>query len=135
MRYMLDTNIISYLKNKRSPEVAARFASHDPSELCISSITLSELVYGAYKSSSPEHNMRQIAAVAARIATLPFTSVAAYDAGQIRAELERLGQVIGAYDMQIAAHARSAGLVLVTHNTSEFSRVPNLQIEDWTVLS
>ncbi len=130
LKYMLDTNIIIYTINNRPDHIRALFKRHEE-QICISSVTLGELVFGAEHSEQVERNLYDIEAMTARLAVLPYDNKAAYHFGQIRAELYRLGQPIGPYDMMIAAHARSSGLILVTNNEKEFKRVPGLLIENW----
>lgn len=130
LRYMLDTNTCIFtIKNKPS-HIRDAFNRHH-GRLCISTITLSELIYGAENSLAPERNLSAIEGMAARLEVLPFDSAAASHSGQIRAELKRKGRPIGPYDILIAGHARSIGLVLVTNNTREFARVDGLRLEDW----
>lgn len=131
IRYMLDTNTIAYAKNKRPPSVLARLLQHDPSEICISSITMAELEFGIFNSSKPDQNRLALMLFLSRIEILPFDAKAAYEYGDIRQKLKSSGMLISGNDMLIAAHARSLGLILVTHNTKEFSRVDRLQLEDW----
>jgi tRNA(fMet)-specific endonuclease VapC len=100
--------------------------------MCISAVTLGELVFGAEHSQQVERNLADIEALAARLEVLPLDSKAAYHFGQIRAALYAIGQSIGPYDMLIAGHARASGLILVTNNISEFERVPGLLLENWT---
>jgi tRNA(fMet)-specific endonuclease VapC len=100
-------------------------------ELCISSVTLVELHYGAEKSARRLENLEAIEQFSARLEVLPFSPKAAAHYGQIRARLEREGRPVGAYDMLIGAHARSEGLVLVTNNRREFERMDGLQVENW----
>lgn len=132
MKYMLDTNIIVYARNNRPEQYLKRLREMDPTDLCISAITLAELEYGASKSSKPDQNRLALALFLAPITKLHFDEAAAKEYGEIRALLERQGQPIGANDLLIAAHAKSAGLILVTNNTREFGRVPGLQTEEWT---
>ncbi len=100
-------------------------------QMCISSVTYMELVYGAERSSNPEHNLRDLEGFAARMDILPYEDSAAIHTGQIRAELASRGTPIGPYDQMIAGHARSQGLIVVTNNTKEFEQVAGLRIEDW----
>lgn len=132
MRYMLDTNICIYAIKHKPPEVIRKFLSHDPSDLCISSITYAELMHGVEKSMAVERNRVAIMMFLSPISILDFDSYAAREYGRIRADLERKGTPIGPMDMLIAAHARAEGLILVTNNTREFERVEELEIEDWT---
>jgi tRNA(fMet)-specific endonuclease VapC len=99
--------------------------------MCISVVTWGELIYGAEKSSHPERNLTDIEEMAARLEIAPFEALAAAHFGQLRAELYRIGKPIGPYDMMIAGHARSMGLILVTNNLKEFERVPGLRVENW----
>ncbi len=101
--------------------------------MCISSITFMELVYGAERSSNPDRNLTSLEGFVARMDVLPLDDSAAVHAGQIRAELDRLGMQIGPYDQLIAGHAGSPGLVLVTNNETEFARVPGLRTENWVL--
>jgi len=130
LRYMLDTNLCIRVLRDRPPSLRARFNAEADS-LCISTIVLTELLHGAAKSARPDHNRREVERFAARLEVLPFDADAAGHAADIRAELERQGQVIGGYDLLIAGHARSHGLVVVTGNLGEFTRVPGLRCEDW----
>ena len=131
IRYMLDTNMIAYAKNRRPLRVLDQLLRHEPSEIAISSITMAELEYGIQNSSRPEQNRIALMMFLAGISILPFGADAALEYGAIRYKLKTQGIIIGGNDMLIAAHARSQGLTLVTHNTREFSRVADLQIEDW----
>ena len=111
--------------------VCRKIYSRIGGELCISSITFTELVYGAKHSSDYEKNIQAVQSLLSGIYILPFDTAAAWEAGDIMAYLARTGQPIGDRDALIAAHARSLSMILVTHNTDEFSRVQNLVIEDW----
>lgn len=130
LRYLLDTNICIYVIKNR-PEPVRQAFNANAARLCISSVTLAELLYGAEKSAKPAHNLSVVEHFAARLDVLPFDDNAASHFGQIRAGLERAGMPIGAYDMMIAAHARSRGLIVVTNNEREFIRVPGLVVENW----
>ncbi len=130
IKYMLDTNILIYTIRKRPKKVRDAFKEYSD-YLSMSAITLGELVYGAEKSAQPARNLADIEALAARVDVLPFDSQAALHFGQVRAELAKAGKPIGPYDLMIAGHARSRGLVLVTNNLREFKRVPGLRLENW----
>lgn len=130
LKYMLDTNIVIYTIKNRPVKVRASFLKNQ-GKMCISSITWGELVYGAERSSLPEKNYRDIEGLSARLETSCFDDHAAEHFGQIKAELYNLRKPIGPYDMQIAGHARALGLILVTNNMKEFSRVPGLRLENW----
>ncbi len=130
--YLLDTDICSYLMKRRHPALIERVQGFAPSELKISVITVYELEFGARRSGRPEIR-RVIEAFLENVEVLPFDSPAARQAGDIRAHLAEAGTLIGAYDLLIGGHARSLGAVLVTNNVKEFSRVPDLRIENWVV--
>jgi tRNA(fMet)-specific endonuclease VapC len=100
-------------------------------QLCISSITLGELFYGAEKSARRSENLAAIENFVARLDVLSFGERAAAHYGQVRAELERAGTPCGPHDMQIGGHARSEGLIVVTNNMREFVRMPGLRVENW----
>lgn len=130
LQYMLDTNICIYVLKNRPAKLRERF-NHLSEQLCISTITLAELLYGVEKSSRPDDNRHAVEQLAARLDVLPFSAAAAVQYGQVRTELETAGRPIGAYDMLIGAHARSAGLIVVTNNLREFERIPGLRTENW----
>ncbi|WP_045881460.1 type II toxin-antitoxin system tRNA(fMet)-specific endonuclease VapC [Pseudomonas chlororaphis] len=130
LKYMLDTNICIFTIKNKPQEVREAF-NRQHGRLCISSVTLMELMYGAEKSAAPERNLSVIEGFVARLEVLAYDHEAAIHSGQLRAELARAGTPIGPYDQLIAGHARSRGLVLVTNNVREFERVPGLRIEDW----
>jgi tRNA(fMet)-specific endonuclease VapC len=130
LKFMLDTNIIIYIMKNRPKQVKDRFTLHN-GQMCISSVTLGELVFGAEHSQQPDRNLADIEEMTARIEILPFENKAAYHFGRIRSDLYRLGRPIGPYDMMIAGHARAAAMILVTNNGKEFERVPGLQVENW----
>ncbi|MDP3748416.1 MAG: tRNA(fMet)-specific endonuclease VapC [Phenylobacterium sp.] len=130
LRYLLDTNLCIRVLRDRPRQVRERFKLEADS-LCISTIVLTELLYGAAKSDRPEHNRSEVERFAARLEVLPFDEAAADHAADIRASLERQGQPIGGYDLLIAGHARSRGLTVVTGNLAEFRRVDGLRCEDW----
>ncbi|RMO83866.1 Ribonuclease VapC [Pseudomonas syringae pv. maculicola] len=130
LKYMLDTNICIFTIKNKPVSVREAFNLHH-GQLCISAITLMELVCGAEKSSSPERNLAVVEGFAARLELLPYDSDAAAHTGMIRAELARAGTPIGPYDQMIAGHARSLGLVVITNNQREFQRVEGLRVEDW----
>ncbi len=130
LKYLLDTNIVIYTIKNRPDTLREIFNQHD-GQMGISAVTWGELVFGAEHSQQPERNLADIEAMAARLDVLPFDEKAAVHFGQLRAELYRRGTPIGPYDMMIAGHARSLGLILVTNNIKEFERVPGLRIENW----
>ncbi len=129
-KYMLDTNIAIYVI-KRRPESARETFNRHAERMCISSITLAELMHGVEKSSYPERNARSVNDFVSRLIVLAYDERAAAHYGEIRAELERNGKTIGVNDLHIAGHARSLGLTLVSNNLKEFSRVSGLRLENW----
>ena len=131
MRYMLDTNICIYAIKHKPEQVFLRLQEHDPSEVCISSVTYAELVHGVEKSQSIEKNRVALALLLANIEIMDFDSSAAESYGKIRADLEKAGKPIGPLDMMIAGHAKSLGFTVVTNNTKEFMRVSGLKLENW----
>lgn len=130
LRYLLDTNLCIRVLRDRPAGLRERFNA-EASGLCMSDVVLYELLYGAEKSAKPAENRTAVERFAARLAVLPFDSAAAAHAANIRADLERRGAPIGAYDVLIAGHARSRGLIVVTGNLREFNRVEGLRSEDW----
>ena len=130
LRYLLDTNFCIRVLRDRPASLRRRFNS-EADGLCISTIVLTELLHGAAKSARPDENRREVDRFAARLEVLPFDADAAGHAAEIRADLERRGQAIGGYDLLIAGHARSRGLVVVMGNLGEFNRVDGLRCEDW----
>ncbi len=130
LRYMLDTNLCIRVLRDRPETLRERF-NREADGLCISTIILTELLYGAAKSARPEQNRPEVERFAARLEVLPFDLEAAGHAAEIRAKLERQGLSIGGYDVLIAGHARSRGLVVVTGTLGEFNRVEGLRCEDW----
>lgn len=130
LRYMLDTDLCIRVLRDRPQGLRQRFNA-EASGLCISTVTLAELLYGAEKSKRPTETRTEVERFAARLEVLPFNDTAAAHYAEIRAVLERKGQVIGAYDLMIAGHARSLGLVVVTGSLGEFTRVDGLRAEDW----
>ena len=130
LTYMLDTNICIYVMKNYPPNLLGKFNTL-AEQLCISSITLGELHYGAEKSARRADNQIAIQHFTARLDVLAFEAKAAAHYGQVRAELERVGAICGPHDMQIGGHARSEGLIVVTNNMREFSRMPGLRAENW----
>lgn len=130
LKYLLDTNLCIRVLRDRPKGLRERFNA-EASSLSISSVVLYELLYGAAKSARPAENRHAVEAFAGRLEVLDFDDDAAAHAGEIRADLERQGTPIGSYDLLIAGHARSRGLVVVTGNLAEFRRVEGLRCEDW----
>jgi tRNA(fMet)-specific endonuclease VapC len=131
-KYLLDTNIVIYVLKRRPKEVLEIF-NRNASRMAISSITLSELIYGAEKSQNVDKNLEAIEEFVSHLDVLPYDAKASQHYGQIKAALEKRGEIIGENDIHIAAHAISQGLILVTNNLREFKRVPNLARENWVL--
>ena len=132
LKYLLDTNIVIYVLKRRPKEVLEIF-NRNASRMAISSITLSELIYEAEKSSNVDKNLEAIEEFVSHLDVLPYDAKASQHYGQIKAALEKRGEIIGENDIHIAAHAISQGLILVTNNLQEFKRVPNLARENWVL--
>ena len=130
IKFLLDTNIVIYTIKNRPQEVRRAFKRHQ-GQMAISTVTWGELVFGAEKSMHAEKNQADIDAMAARLEVLPFDEGAAAHFGQIRAELYSQGNPIGPYDMMIAGHARSMGMILITNNCKEFERIQGLRVKNW----
>jgi len=130
LTYMLNTKICIYVMKNYPLELREKFNAL-AEQLCISSITLGELHYGAEKSARRADNLTAIEHFVARLDVLAFEAKAAVHYGQLRAELERAGTPGGPHDMQIGGHARSEGLIVVTNNTREFNRMPGVRVENW----
>ena len=131
MDFMLDTNICIYIIKRKPQAVLERFVRTKISQIGISSITLSELLYGVSKSSRPEQNQIALTQFIAPLEILPYDDQAARFYGDLRAHLEKKGTPIGSLDMLIAAHALAVPCTLVTNNEKEFNRVPNLKVANW----
>ena len=129
--FLLDTNICVFLMKNKYPAATRKLLSGDPSEIAVSSVTLFELEYGAAKSQWPEKNRNNVKLFLAPFTIVPFDGNDAVAAGEIRCLLEKAGTPIGPYDLQIAAQGLARGYTVVTLNTGEFSRVPNLKIVNW----
>jgi len=127
---MLDTNIVIYVLKRRPIQVLDIF-NQNTNRMAISSITLSELIYGAEKSQNISKNLEAIEDFISHIEVLSYDQKTSQTYGQIKAKLEKNGEIIGENDIHIAAHAISQGLILVTNNLNEFRRVPNLSLENW----
>ena len=130
LKYLLDTNIVIYVLKRRPKEVLEIF-NRNASRMAISSITLSEPIFGAEKSPNVDKNLEAIEEFVSHLDVLPYDAKASQHYGQIKASLEKRGEIIGENDIHIAAHAISQGLILVTNNLREFKRVPNLALENW----
>lgn len=131
MNYLLDTNICIYLIKRKPPEVLQRFLQLSPGSVFISSVTTSELYYGAQKSQRVQTNLEALNHFLLSFRIVDYDESASFLYGELRADLEKRGQPIGSLDMMIAAHALSLDVPLVTNNTKEFERVKGLKLENW----
>ncbi len=131
MKYLLDTDICIYIIKKKPEQVIKRLVRHDISNISISAITLSELEYGAQKSTNKERNQLALSEFLSPITILPYDDNVAQSYGKVRAFLEKEGIVIGPLDMLIGAHALACKAILVTNNNREFDRIPGLKVENW----
>lgn len=131
-RFLLDSDVCIYALERRHPAVAARFERLAAGDAIISVIAYGELCFGLEKSSQRYDSARNLRALTQIVPVAPLPADAAFEYGAIRAELERAGTPIGSNDLWIAAHARAAGLILVTNNEREFRRVPKLKVQNWT---
>jgi len=130
-RYLLDTNLIIRLRRRHPPAVIERFVRLQPGEAIMSAVVYGELCYGIEKGPSRDEAREVLARLTQAIPVVPLPAEAGLAYGRIRSVLEASGSIIGANDLWIAAHALTSGLVLVTGNQGEFSRVEGLAIEDW----
>jgi tRNA(fMet)-specific endonuclease VapC len=132
-RYMLDTDTCSYIMKRSHEALLKQLAKVPVSDVCISVITKSELLYGVEVSPKRRQDEAAVDALLRYVEVLDFPDDASPHYAKIRADLKSRGTMIGANDLLIAAHARSLGLTLITNNTREFRRVRNLSIENWTL--
>ena len=130
-RYLLDTNICIYLRQNRPPEVTERFRHMQHGEVVVSVITYGELLYGAERSQQRTRALESVTRLVSLLPVLPMPWEAAATYGEIRAALEMHGQLVGGNDLWIAAHAKAAGLILVSNNEREFKRISGLKLQNW----
>ena len=130
-RFLLDTNICIYIHRRRPGKVLARFQKLEPGDAAISVITWGELLYGAEKSKQRKKALEILAEFKTFVPVLPIPESAGNTYGIIRASLESMGQPIGNNDLCIAAHAKAAGLTIVTNNEREFRRIAGLKVQNW----
>jgi len=134
MKYLLDTNpCVHALRKKGNPLVKQRLGTHPPGDIALCSVGVAELYYGAERSANPPKERALVDAFAVPYVCLPFDQPAADVYARVRADLESRGLPISENDYLIAAIALANNLILVTHNTKEFSRVPGLTLEDWEI--
>ena len=128
---MLDTNICIYIMKNKPISVMKKFLQYNAGDLSLSSITVSELYFGVYKSDFVEKNLKALNKFLLPFNIIEYDLNASVEYGKIRAILEKQGNIIGPLDTQIAAHARSLDMTLVTNNTKEFQRVDDLVLDNW----
>jgi tRNA(fMet)-specific endonuclease VapC len=129
IKYLLDTNIcICTIRNR--PDLVRKAFIEQDAQMCVSTITQMELIYGAEKSAAVVRNLKNVEGFLARLEIKDFDPLAAVHAGQIRAELAKAGSPMGPYDQMIAGHARSLGLIVVSNSVGELSRVPGIRVEN-----
>jgi tRNA(fMet)-specific endonuclease VapC len=131
MRYLLDANAVIALLNDATSTLAQRVRREKPADIAMSAVVAHELFYGAFKSRRRLQNVALIDAL--QFAVIEFDKEDARQAGEVRALLAAQGTPIGPYDVLIAGQAVARDMVLITHNTNEFGRVPGLRVEDWQV--
>ena len=132
MLYMLDTNMCSYIIRNKPITIKEKLQQVEKAHtVALSSIVVSELIYGATKKGSPKL-LKIVSAFVDNFLIYDYAKVSAQPYADIRTDLEKRGKIIGANDLLIAAHALSLGAVLVTNNTKEFERVEKLVLEDWS---
>jgi tRNA(fMet)-specific endonuclease VapC len=129
--YLLDTNACVQILTNRSPKLVDKFKQHNPSEICLCSVVISELYYGARKSAKVESNIQLLRNFLAPFFSFSFDDRCAEIYGILRVDLERNGTPIGPNDLMIAAIVKTHDLILITNNVREFSRISDLNIEDW----
>jgi tRNA(fMet)-specific endonuclease VapC len=130
-RYLLDTNIVIYIRERNPLPAYSRFSSEEPDEMAISTITYGELDFGVRRSANPAKARAVMTALLQVLRVLPLPPKAGEVYGALRASLSGAGQIIGGNDLWIAAHALAEGLILVTNNEREFKRIKGLKVENW----
>ena len=131
IRYLLGTDTFIYIRDHRPPRVLERFSTQQPGTIGISVITYGELIRGAERSAHKKMNYEKLNHFIELIPVQPMPVDGGIHYGEIRTALENVGKVIGNNDLWIAAHARAIGVILITNNTKEFSRVDDLALENW----
>jgi tRNA(fMet)-specific endonuclease VapC len=130
-RYLLDTNICIYIRRQQPHEVLARFQKIRPGAAVISVITYGELLFGAEKSANRARALQLLEELISVLPVLALPREAASAYGAIRASLQARGETIGNNDLWIAAHAKAAGITMVTNNEKEFRRIAGLKVQNW----
>ena len=129
--FLLDTNICIYAMKGTYPSLNQRLITVPPEEILVSSVTVGEIEYGAAKSRWGERTRQVLQTFLANYEIIPFDEMDAIYFGKFRAELAFSGTPIGAYDVMLGAQGVARNLIVVTHNTREFCRIPGLILEDW----
>ena len=129
--YLIDTNICIYLIMNRNESVRKRIEEEKPYQVAVSAVSAAELAYGAAKSRHIEQNRRVLRNFLSAFEIVPFDDRDAEQFGIIRALLEKQGQPIGVYDLEIASQGLARNMTVVTNNEKEFRRVPGLTVENW----
>jgi tRNA(fMet)-specific endonuclease VapC len=132
MAWMLDTSTWIQILKRPGGSLEQTVLSHPPAEILLCSVVKGELWHGAHKYERRDRRLAVLAKLFAAFASHPFDDDAAWHYAEIRHQLEVVGYVIGPNDLKIAAISRVNDLTLVTSNTAEFSRVPDLKVEDWS---
>jgi len=132
MKILLDTDICIYTINRRDPKLLERLRAYSIGDVGISAITYAELRFGVENSARAQENIDRLERFLLPLEIVPFDRAAGVFYGRLRAELKRMGLMIGNNDLLIASHALSLNVAIATNNVREFSRVPNLQVEQWT---
>ena len=132
MRYLLDTDTCIFYINGKEPRIREHMQRVSNADIAISAVTKAEMYYGSARRKAPQGSRAKQEAFFRNFGNLSFDEAAANEFGRIRAHLEDAGMPIGPYDMLIAAIAMAHNLIVVTHNTKHFGRIPGLKIEDWT---
>jgi tRNA(fMet)-specific endonuclease VapC len=131
LRYLLDTNIVIYIRERNPARTHARFAAERLDDMAISTITYGELDYGVRRSTNPARALAVMTALLQVLQVLPLKPEVGEAYGELRASLGSAGQIIGPNDLWTAAHALTENLILVTNNEREFKRVKGLKVENW----
>ncbi|WCL50777.1 type II toxin-antitoxin system tRNA(fMet)-specific endonuclease VapC [Leptospira sp. GIMC2001] len=129
--YLLDTNICIYIIKQKPPQVLKKLNLKRKSDIYISSISVAELEFGVSNSDYPERNKVSLISFLSIFNILNFDDIDASEFGNIKSFLRKSGKIIGTMDLLIASQARARNLILVSNNTKEFERVPNLKLENW----
>ncbi len=130
-KFMLDTNICIYIQRRHSEKINELYNSIKPGEAVISVVTWGELLFGAVKSRKAKAVYKSLEEFVTIVQILPMPLECAKYYGNLRADLEKRGRPIGMNDLWLAAHAMTLNLTLITNNTREFKRIPNLKIDNW----